>query len=127
MRNFLNFLYFCINVIIYFRRFLQHLNSNPLSFQCSQPLYIPLHFSFSSLQHRFMKRAGQKRSIQNSLFSRLPISQRVEMIALMPLKACLKFINYQVCQKSAPYFNAITNTKKNCLYWHKFYRLYSCN
>ena len=21
-------------------------------------------------------------------------------------------INYQVCQKSAPYFNAITNTKK---------------
>ena len=29
-------------------------------------------------------------------------------------------INYQVCQKSAPYFNAITNTKKNCLYWYKF-------
>ena len=28
-------------------------------------------------------------------------------------------INYQVCQKSAPYFNAITNTK-NCLYWYKF-------
>ena len=27
-------------------------------------------------------------------------------------------INYQVCQKSAPYFNAITNTK-NCLYWYK--------
>ena len=31
-----------------------------------------------------------------------------------------KMINYQVCQKSAPYFNAITNTKKNCLYWYKF-------
>ena len=24
----------------------------------------------------------------------------------------MKFINYQFCQKSAPYFNAITNTKK---------------
>ena len=35
-------------------------NSNPLSFQCSQPLYIPLHFSFSSFQRRFMKRAGRK-------------------------------------------------------------------
>ena len=38
-------------------------NSNPLSFQCSQPLYISLHFSFSSFQHRFMKRAGRKRLI----------------------------------------------------------------
>ena len=38
-------------------------NSNPLSFQCSQPLYISLHFSFSSFQRRFMKRAGRKRSI----------------------------------------------------------------
>ena len=37
--------------------------SNPLSFQCSQPLYISLHFRFSSFQRRFIKRAGQKRWI----------------------------------------------------------------
>ena len=38
-------------------------NSNPLSFQCSQPLYISLHFSFFSFQRRLMKKAVRKRSI----------------------------------------------------------------
>ena len=34
-------------------------------------------------------------------------------------------INYQVCQKSAPYFNAITNTKKLFIQV-QIYRSYSC-
>ena len=29
-------------------------NSNPLSFQCSQHVYKPLHFSFSSFQRKFI-------------------------------------------------------------------------
>ena len=31
-------------------------NSNPLSFQCSQPPYKPHHFIFSSFQRKFIKR-----------------------------------------------------------------------
>ena len=38
-------------------------NSNPLSFQCCQPLYISLYFSFSIFQRRFMEIAGRKCSI----------------------------------------------------------------
>ena len=63
-----------------------------LSLQCSQPLYIPLHFSFSSFQRRFIKRAGRKRFFQKQPFSRLPISEIVEMIALTLLKAILNVL-----------------------------------
>ena len=65
------FLHYLHTILGDFCSILRH-NSNPLSFQCSQPLYIPLHFSFSSFQRRFIKKAGRKLSIQNSLFQGYP-------------------------------------------------------
>ena len=77
-------------------------NSYPLSFQCSQPLYIPLHFSFSLFQRRennvermiavFLHEESWTKTFNpKQPFSRLPISERVEMIAPTLLKAILEF------------------------------------
>ena len=69
-----NFLYFCINLMlfkVFFSESYVTIATHSL-FWCSQPLYIPLHFSFSSFQRRFMKRTGQKRSTQKSYFQGYP-------------------------------------------------------
>ena len=63
-----------------------HCHFNVVNIYIYQYILVFLH----SIQRRFMKRGGTKTLNLKQPFSRLPVSQRVEMIAPMLLKAILK-------------------------------------